>query len=73
VYSRDACLFTGNLSEVETFFEGIRWSRNYDQMIGAMSVQRREQFEAKEVARLERIVYNKAKAETFKILKEENT
>jgi hypothetical protein len=73
VYSRDACLFTGNLNEVETFFEGIRWSRNYDQMIGAMSVQRREQYEAKEVARLSKIQYNKERAETFQTLKKEFT
>ena len=73
VYSRDACLFTGNLSEVETFFEGIRWSRNYDQMIGAMSVQRREQYEAKEVARLAKVLYNKERAETFTTLKKEFT
>jgi hypothetical protein len=71
-YSRDACLFAGSLSDVENFLDGIRWARNYDNMIGATSDKRREQFEAKEVARLERIVYNKAKAETFKILKEES-
>lgn len=69
-YSRDACLFTGSLSDIENFLDGIRWSRNYDNMIGATSDKRREQYEAKEVARLERIVYNKAKAETFKILKD---
>jgi hypothetical protein len=72
-YSRDACFFTGNLSELENFFEGIRWSRNYDQMIGAMSVQRREQYEAKEVARLTKIQYNKERAETYKTLKKEFT
>jgi hypothetical protein len=73
VYSRDACLFTGNLSEVETFFEGIRWSRYYDQMIGAMSAQRREQYEAKEVARLAKIQYNQERTETYKTLKKEFT
>ena len=71
-YSRDACLFVGNLSEVEHFFEGIRWARNYDQLISAMSVQRREQYEAKEVARLAKIQYTKERAETYKILKQEN-
>jgi hypothetical protein len=70
-YSRDACLFVGNLSDVENFFEGIRWARNYDQIIGAMSVQRRQQFEDKEVARLAKIKYNKERAETFKTLKKE--
>jgi hypothetical protein len=73
VYSRDACLFTGNLSELENFFEGIRWSRNYDQMIGAMSAQRRQQFEAKEIARLAKIQYNQERAETFQTLKKEFT
>ena len=71
VYSRDACFFSGNLVELENFFEGIRWSRNYDQMIGAMSVQRRQQFEAKEIARLAKIQYNQERAETFKTLKKE--
>lgn len=71
-YSRDTCLFTGSLSDVENFLDGVRWARKYDNMIGAMSDKRREQYEAKEVARLERIVYNKAKAETFKTLKEEH-
>lgn len=71
-YSRDTCLFVGSLSDVENFLDGIRWARNYDNMIGATSDKRREQYEAKEVARLERIVYNKAKAETFKILKKES-
>ena len=72
-YSRDACLFTGSLSDVENFLDGIQWARKYDSLIGATSDKRREQFEAKEVARLQRIMFNKAKAETFKILKEENT
>jgi hypothetical protein len=71
-YSRDACLFTGSLSDVENFLDGIRWSRNYDNMIGATSDKRRGQYEAKEVARLERMKLNKAKAETFKILKQEH-
>jgi len=71
VYSRDACLFTGNLSELENFFEGIRWTRNYDQTIGAMSAQRREQYEAKEIARLAKIQYNQERAETYETLKKE--
>ena len=71
-YSRDACLFTGSLSDVENFLDGIRWARNYDNMIGATSDKRREQYEAKEVARLERIKYNKERAETFNNLKKEH-
>ena len=70
-YSRDACLFTGNLNEVENFLDGIRWARQYDKMIGSCTDQRREQYEAKEVARLVKIQYNKEKAETFKTLNKE--
>jgi hypothetical protein len=65
-------LFTGSLSDVENFLDGIRWARNYDNMIGATSDKRREQYEAKEVARLERIKYNKERAETFNTLKKEH-
>lgn len=72
IYSRESCLFTGSLSDIENFLDGIRWARKYDDMIGAMSDKRREQYEGKEVARIERIMFNKAKAETFKILKEES-
>lgn len=72
VYSRDACLFVGSLSDVENFLDGVRWSRKYDNLIGAMTDQRRTQYEKKEIARLEKIVYNKARAETFKTLKKEH-
>ena len=70
-YSRDACLYTGNLNEVENFLDGIRWARQYDKMIGSCTEQRREQYEAKEVARLAKIKYNKERAETIQILKQE--
>lgn len=70
-YSRDACLFTGNLNEVENFLDGVRWARQYDKMIGSCTEQRREQYEGKELARLAKILYNKEKAETFKTLNKE--
>jgi hypothetical protein len=72
VYSRDACLFVGSLSDVENFLDGIQWARKYDNLIGATTDQRRTQYEKKEIARLEKIVYNKARAETFKTLKKEH-
>ena len=68
-YSRDACLYTGNLNEVENFLDGIRWARQYDKMIGSCTEQRRAQYEAKEVARLAKLKYNKERAETFNTLK----
>ena len=70
-YSRDACLYTGNLNEVENFLDRIRWARQYDKMIGSCTDQRREQYEAKEVARLAKIKYRKERAETIQILKKE--
>jgi len=71
-YSRDACLYTGNLNEVENFLDGIRWARQYDKIIGSCTEQRREQYEAKEVARLAKIKYNKERAETFTTLKKDH-
>ena len=72
-YSRDACLFTGNLNEVENFLDGIHWARQYDKMIGSCTEQRRKQYEDKEVARLEKIKFNKERTETFKTLKKDYT
>lgn len=72
IYSRDAYVFVGNLSDLEQWLKGVEWARSYDSYLGAMSEKRRQQYEAKEVARQERIKYNKAKAETFKTLKEEH-
>ncbi len=72
IYTRDACLFTGNLSELEYWIKGLDWARQYDSYLGAMSDKRREQYEAKEIARIEKIKYNKARAETFNTLKKEH-
>lgn len=72
IYSKDACLFVGNLNDLEQWLKGVDWARTYDSYLGAMSDKRRVQYEAKEVARQERIKYNKAKAETFKVLKDEH-
>jgi hypothetical protein len=33
VYSRDAELFTGSLEELEVWLRGVRWARDYDQML----------------------------------------
>jgi hypothetical protein len=71
VYSRDAALFTGTLLDLERWLAGLDWARQYDSYLGAMSDKRREQYEAKEIARIEKIKYNKAKAETFNTLKKE--
>jgi len=72
IYTRDACLFTGNLVELEYWIKGLDWARQYDSYLGAVSDKRRKQYEDKEVARQERIKYNKARAETFETLKKEH-
>lgn len=72
VYSRDAALFTGTLLDLERWLAGLDWARQYDSYLGAMSDKRREQYEAKEIARIEKIKYNKARAETFETLKKEH-
>ncbi len=72
IYNRDAVLFTGNLSDLEQWIKGVDWARQYDSYLGVASEQRRAQYEAKEIARQERVKYNKAKAETFETLKKEH-
>lgn len=72
IYSRDADLFVGTHTEVRNFLKGVQWARKYNELIGACTTQRIAQYEAKEVARLERIKYNKEKAETFNTLAKEH-
>ena len=72
IYARDAVLFTGSLHDLEQWLKGLDWARQYDSYLGAMSDKRRDQYEAKEVVRLEKIKYNKARAETFETLKKEH-
>lgn len=72
IYHKDACLFVGTLADLEQWLKGLDWARQYDSYLGACTEKRRQQHEAKEVARQERIRYNKAKAETFKTLKKEH-
>jgi hypothetical protein len=46
VYSRDADLFTGSLSDVKFWLRGIEWARNYDSMvIGKLNDKHRERKE----------------------------
>lgn len=45
VYSRDASLFTGNLSEVKQFLAGVRWARDYDKMLKVSSDSKRQRKE----------------------------
>lgn len=45
IYSRDAQLFTGTLTDVENFLRGIEWARNYDDILRVSSTVKRERKE----------------------------
>lgn len=46
IYSRDADIFTGSLSDVRFWLRGIEWAKEYYQMLGLVSdkkIERKEQ------------------------------
>jgi hypothetical protein len=45
LYSRDAILFTGSIDQLEKFFDGINWARNYDEMLKVSSEKTRSKKE----------------------------
>lgn len=46
IYSRDAELFVGTISELKVWLRGLQWARNYDKMLmGAVANKRRERKE----------------------------
>lgn len=45
LYSRDAILFTGSLDQLEKFFDGVSWARNYDEMLKVSSEKTRSKKE----------------------------
>lgn len=45
IYSRDAELYVGTLEEIEQFIAGIKWSRQYDQLLKVSDDKKRERKE----------------------------
>jgi hypothetical protein len=48
IYARDAQFFTGTIDEMMSFFRGIEWARQYDEMLKVSSVAKRERKEQDE-------------------------
>jgi len=45
IYSRDAELFCGTIDDLESFFQGIEWARQYDDMLRVSTSVKRERKE----------------------------
>jgi hypothetical protein len=48
VYNREAEIFTGTLSQVRTWLQGVEWSRNYDDILKLSNDDKRMTAEQKE-------------------------
>lgn len=48
VYSRDACMFTGTINEVDRWLQGVKWARNYDMLMKVSDEKKRERKEQDE-------------------------
>lgn len=48
IYSRDAELFCGTIDGLESFFQGIEWARQYDEMLRVTTKAKRERKEQDE-------------------------
>jgi len=48
IYSRDAELFCGTIGDLESFFAGLEWARQYDEMLRVSTKAKRERKEQDE-------------------------
>jgi hypothetical protein len=48
IYARDAELFCGTIDDLESFFQGIEWARQYDKMLRVSTKEKRERKEQDE-------------------------
>lgn len=48
IYARDAQLFNGTLDDLNAFFSGIEWARQYDDMLRLSNEKKRERKEQDE-------------------------
>lgn len=51
IYSRDAELFIGTLSQLEIWLRGVEWARRYDNMLGISDDKKRNRKEQDELNR----------------------
>ena len=52
IYARDTEFFSGNIDQMEAFFRGIFWAREYDQMLSVSTPGKRKRKEQDERNRL---------------------
>lgn len=45
IYARDAQFFTGTINEMMSFFRGIEWARQYDEMLRVSDEKKRDRKE----------------------------
>lgn len=45
IYSRDAELFSGTIDDLNSFFAGLEWARDYDRMLKVSNEKKRERKE----------------------------
>lgn len=48
IYTRDAEFYCGTINEMEAFFAGLEWARNYDRMLKVSDDKKRERKEQDE-------------------------
>lgn len=69
IFSRDADIFTGTFSQVETFLTGWVRAQQYDAILGAVDDKRRKKYEERELARQAEQRKRAEQAKLMKVLK----
>ena len=71
VYSRDAEVFVGTLTQLRQWLLGVTWARDYDRMLNVSNDKKRAQGEDRYRASVEKHRIEQEKKQMWSILKEE--
>lgn len=71
VYSRDAEIFSGTFSQVQTFLHGWTRAQSYDMMLRLSDAKKRKKAEEREVERQRLAIEKAEKRKMFAILKDQ--
>jgi len=69
IYTRDAELFVGSLERLEDWLAGVRWAREYDQMLKMSDEKKREKAEVRERERLALMRRREEQARVLQVLR----
>ena len=69
IYTRDAELFVGSLERLEDWLAGVRWAREYDQMLKMSDEKKREKAEVRERERLALMRKREEQAQVLQVLR----